>query len=139
MANTIIMRIGSIIIPTNPDHLPLKRASKTVRTEIVSLGEIAIPTTPTLAEIQIESLLIRDEKQGIIPNQIVEEIKAWQASKKPKRFTVEDLSYGIDLYVLCESFDYDTKAGEQDDVYYKLSLTEFRPYGAVSLNIPVGG
>ena len=62
----------------------------------------------------------------------------WRDSKKPARFTVvtkpnEPQQY-FDMDVTCESFNYEIKAGEEEDYYYEMQLLEYRHYEAKELN-----
>ena len=58
----------------------------------------------------------------------------WQDSLTPARLTVvskpnEPKQY-VDMYVTCEGFDCELRAGEEADYYFELEMLEWRDYGA---------
>lgn len=129
-------RDGSMVIPINPENIKVSRASASISAEVIGLGEIAVPQSPGLAEIDIESFFWRywfevdtlNSYQYQTAKEYADWFKIWQRSKLPAQWTVEELGYN--LWVTCEAFNYDVRAGEEDDTYYELSLKEYRDYGA---------
>ena len=137
--NTVTMRLkyqdGEIVLPLNPESIKVVRESRSLTEEILGIGEVSIPQTHSLAEISIESAFYRylieqnpAAHQFRTTKEYADWFKTWQLSKLPAHFTVEEL--GFHRWVVCETFDYEVRSGEEDDVYYELQLREFRPYGA---------
>lgn len=133
-------RDGEMILPINPGNIEVQRSSSSQKEDIIGIGETAIPKYTSLAKISIDSKFYRylidaspSSHQFTTTKGYADWFKTWQRSKLPAQWTVEELGYN--LYVLCEDFDYDVRAGEEDDVYYKLSLIEYRPYGAKTIEI----
>lgn len=113
--------------PINPDHLKVERSSESVTEDIEGLGEIAIPQKPRLARVEISSFFWH--QNNLTPSSFyVAWLRRWQDSKKPANLIVTRLNYS--MQVICESFSYDTRAGEEKDVYFDLRLTEYRSYKA---------
>ena len=70
-------------------------------------------------------------------HEYVDWFTAWQDSLTPARLTVvskpnEPKQY-IDMYVTCEGFDSELRAGEENDYYFELEMLEWRDYGAKTL------
>lgn len=113
--------------PINPEHLKVERSSESVTEDIEGLGEIAIPQKPRLARVEISSFFWH--QNNLTPSSFyVAWLRKWQDSRKPANLIVTRLNYS--MQVICESFSYDTRAGEEKDVYFDLRLTEYRPYKA---------
>lgn len=116
----------------NPESINKDIPSSSVNTDVVGLGEIAIPVTPKLASITISSFFWQQYNSFPVKFYI-NWIKNWQLSKKPAKLITTILPYT--MQVVCESFDYESRAGEESDFYFNLSLKEYRPYGAQMLGI----
>lgn len=124
---------GTMILPINPENLRVNRSSASQVVNIVSLGEVSIPQEPKLATIQINSFFWANKLEK--PSKEYKDwFLIWQRSKLPARWTVitsdsaNPISY--DLQVTCEMFNYDIMAAEEEDIYYELSLREYKPHGA---------
>lgn len=82
--------------------------------------------------------ILDDSQKFRVLNEYVLWFEEWQASKKPARWTIvvppNDPPQCYDFNVTCESFDYESKAGEENDYYYNIELLEWRNYGAKVLN-----
>ena len=39
------------------------------------------------------------------------------------------------MYFVIDQLNYDSKAGEEEDIYYNLNITEYIPYGAKYVNM----
>ena len=154
---SLIYNEEQMILPINPEEVKVERGSKGETNDIVGLGQISTPTEPELAKININSFFWGQQlKDASITRgryislgyntakQYADWFKTWQRSKKPAKWIVEasDANYQLStilgpLWVTCEAFNYDVRAGEEEDVYYELSLMEYRPYGA-NVVVPVG-
>lgn len=116
--------------PINPESLKVDTDSGSSSVEIEGLGEVSVTTTPKLSKISISSFFW--QQKNLIPTSMyVNWLKQWQKSKKPAKLIVTRLNYS--MQVTCESFSHEMKAGEERDVYFELSMREFRPYGAKTL------
>ena len=129
--------------PINPANLKISQPSPANKPSIASIGQISIPATRGLKTVSIESffwdaeLLWSNRWCAMRAIDMLDHLDHWQRDKIPMRFTAESLGY--DFWVLCENLEYDRRAGEEDDIYFKLDLVEFRPYGAKIIEIDKGG
>ena len=118
--------------PINPEDLRNQIGSSSTTVDIEGLGQVSEPKTPDLARITIESFFW--QKVNAVPSFIyVNWLLKWQKSKKPAKLIVTRLNYS--MLVTCENFDYDIRAGEEDDVYFILDLQEYRPHEAKRIKI----
>ena len=119
-------------LQVNPDRLGKEIPSKGRNAEVIGLGEVNAPQSPALATMSIKSFFWQD--RNLLPTALyVAWLEQWQKSKKPAKFIVTRLNYS--MYVTCERFYHEKRAGEEDDVYYELDLKEYRPYGAKRVSV----
>ena len=119
--------INTLKFPINPENLKMEISSASTTEEIEGLGQVSIPTSPKLAKISINSFFWHEV--NVLPASLyVNWLKKWQKSKKPAKLIVTRFNYS--MQVTCENFNYDTRAGEEKDVYFELDLQEYRPFGA---------
>ena len=111
----------------NPESIGKDIQSKGRSVNIEGLGEVNAPQSPSLATMQIKSFFWQDK--NLLPTALyVAWLEKWQKSKKPAKFIITRLNYS--MYVTCERFFHEKRAGEEEDVYYELDLKEYRQYGA---------
>jgi len=121
----------SITLPVNPEHIKIGIPGNNEKVNIVSLGEIVVPGEPGLSSFDISSFFPPEDRLTYTTF-----FKKWMDSKTPAQFTASGL--GVDMQTVIESFDSDRRAGEEGRIYYDLSFTEYRPYGAkiITLTTP---
>jgi hypothetical protein len=128
-----------IVLPINPEHLEITKGSESEVAKVVGLGNITIPQSPEPANITISSFFWQQwleeyRTQYLKVAQYVTWFKKWQKSGIPAKFTIVDKRIGAPYryvyFVTCDGFNYDLRAGEEDDVYYELQLKEYPKYGA---------
>ena len=119
--------VNTLKFPINPENLKVDIDSASTTEEIEGLGEISIPTTPRLAKVSISSFFWHRENL-LPPFLYVNWLKKWQASREAAKLIVTRLNYS--MLVTCESFSYDLRAGEEKDIYFELSMQEYRPHKA---------
>lgn len=129
---------NKITLPINPENIEISKDNNNSTLDIVSLGEIVVQGSPNLAKFSISSvfwqnLIGENENNFTTTKQYVNWFKSWQNSKEPAIWTIESLGYRFNTLV--ESFSYDVRAGEEDDVYFELALIEYKPFGAKKIVI----
>ena len=126
---------GEIIqFPINPEVLKNEIESNSLSEKVEGLGEISIPQTPSLSTMSFTSFF--PDSNNNKPSLYVNWIKNWQSSKKPARLIVSGLNWdGWDMDVTCEAFSYWTSAGEEGDIYFNISLKQYRAYEARNVKL----
>lgn len=124
---------GNLIkFPINPENLKEVIDSNSTTENIESIGQISIPQRPSLSTISFSSFFWAD-RDTVNPKEYVRWIKNWQKSRKPARFSVSSIDW--DMNVTCESFTHWVNAGEEKDIYFTISLMEYREYGAKQVKL----
>ena len=109
-------------IPINPEKLKIEGSSGNKTEESLGLGEINIIKARKLKEIEIESFVVGKEEA----KKLIDFIGTIRLEKKPCRFIATDLD--INILVSIEDFENETRAGEEEDIYYTLGLKEWVDY-----------
>ncbi len=124
--------LNDLILPVNPSEYSKAREGSNELADILSLGQVVIPGGTKLATMTIESFFTITETAS--PMDAVYAIDEMWLSKQPVRFVITELNQQ-DMLVLIQNFDYTIKATEEGDVYFKLDLIEYKPYGAQTVPI----
>ena len=139
MVNIKIEFNGQILtLPVNPEELNNSRSADNEKLNIVGLGNIVAKKEIGLTSLSIESFFPspnNDFYTGISPKSCVNFINKMWKSSKVGRLITEGLPLNYNMYFVIDNFDYDSKAGEEEDLYYNLQITEFIPYGARLINM----
>ena len=116
--------------PINPEKLTITCPSNSDKAVVEKLGEISIQRIPNLKTTTISSFFW--QQVNTIPSSMyVKWIEDWQKSKKKANFIMTRLNFTMP--VTCENFEYEIRAGEEQDIYFTLELMEYRKYGAKRL------
>lgn len=71
--------------------------------------------------------------KGNRPKSCVEFInEIWEAENienNVARIIITGLPVPINMYFVINSFEYDHNAGEEEDIYYRLNIKQYKPYG----------
>lgn len=140
----------SISLPINPEDLPLNNPGKNGTYNVVGLGDIIVPRTPGLRTVKISSYFpARVTSAVTVPSEwhppefYINFFRAAMADKAPilfapARYDEEKNAYltgDADFYVVVDGFELTEKGGEVGDFYYDLTLTEYRDYSPLEVQI----
>ena len=139
MVNIKIQFDGRILtLPVNPEELNNERSASNEKIKIVGLGNVVVKHDEELRQIAINSFFPSANSifyTGVSPKSCVEFINKIWKSEKIARITTEGLPINLNMYFVIDQFNFDSKAGEEEDIYYELSITEYIPYGARIVNM----
>lgn len=116
--------------PINPEKLAISCPSSSEKATVEKLGEVSIQKIPGLKTFNISSFFW-GQVSDTPSSTYVDWLLAWQKSGKKANFIMTKLNYS--MAVTCENFEYEIRAGEENDVYFSLELMEYRKYGAKRL------
>ncbi len=124
--------LGSFSFPVNPESLRFNKDSNAETIEVIGLGEVSVAKTPKLATLTISSFFWNsphNENSPIDVDKCVKWLKDWQELREPAQLFVYGFKY-YGMWVTCESFWYEKRAGEEFTTYFELSLKEYRQHVA---------
>lgn len=123
-------------LPVNPPEIEYSSPYGMNRVTIASLGEVALPGERGLKTITFSSFFPRDfnasyreYEGGPSPWEWVKRIEMWRDDRRNIRLIIAGTPISIPVFV--ESFDIQPeKAGSPGDIYYTITLVEYRPIQA---------
>lgn len=148
MAIDIIIQFEDeyLTIPINPEELTVSRSAENQEMDIIGLGKATRKGEPGLRTVSINSFFPGADTYfytGVKPETCIDFIeKIWNTentNNNVAKLVTDGLPKNLSMYFVIENFDYDHKAGEEDDVYYELSIKEYVPYGVTTVDVKTTG
>lgn len=138
----IVLKIGDkkYTIPVNPEEIEVSYPTQDEIESVLGIGEVAIPVKPSLKEVTWESFFPADNDVWVTKYRSPKKLaKAFQGAWKGriKCRLVITRSNGVDTNMQCmiSDFSIKDKGGEPEDLYYSITLREYREYGAQTMQI----
>jgi hypothetical protein len=136
----------NLTIPINPEELTISRSATNDDIDIIGLGKTARKGEPGLMTLSIESFFPSASSYfytGVTPKTCIEFInEIWgteNTNNNVAKIVTSGLPIELNMYFVIENFNYDHKAGEEDDIYYTLEIKQYVPYGVKTVNIQLSG
>ena len=150
--------INDVLFPVTPPKITTKIQGKNKTIDLINEGEVNLIKTPALTEIEIEDIMLpgamhypfayyNHEKNGhpnifLSPKYYLNKLEVWKKSKKPVALKIirstpdgKNLLFDTNMDVTVEDYEIEEDADNGLDIYVKLSLKEYRKYGAKRLII----
>lgn len=125
--------LNGVQLPVNPiDDLTLHYQGNNQRIEIVSMGDITRIGNQKLIGVELQSLFTDGDYPFLAlssprdPGYYVELITDCLADKEPIRFVCTGEGIDVNMQCCIEDFKEAHRAGEAGEIYYTLSMTEYR-------------
>lgn len=131
-------------LPVNPSGFSVASPFGVTDVPVTHIGELSVFGERELKEISFSSFFPRDYVPSYCeysnfpsPSDCVKTIEGWRDKKKPLRLIITGTSINIAVTIRDFTLDYE-KAGEMGDIYYSLSLKEYRfiPTNTVDITKP---
>lgn len=137
-----------IQLPINPESFKITMNGTIENVSIVGIGDVAIPKTRALKTFSWNGFFMLDMLDPINNTNIifppifyVKFIQKLEESKKPFKFMQNSISLVSSFFdsknykVLIDKFEYEDRGGEPGDIYYSITLREYRDFGINILNL----
>ncbi len=126
-----------IKLPINPSNVEFTEKQLNQVITLLNMGEVNLKGKRGLKHTKISSFFPSKKSPHYkyakkSPNQYVTMLEEWKNAGKIVRVIITDLN--INLAMLIDEFNYSMKEGDQD-VYYTLSLSEYRTLNVPTVNI----
>lgn len=122
-------------IPVNPEELKIKYPTDHKKYDVLGIGQIAVPKKPALKEVSWEGFFPGDLNAPYVNSRAKQPeyyIKMLEKALKKKQvcrlIITRSGLYDTNMKCLVSDFEAKDKGGEMDDVYYSISLLEYRSY-----------
>ena len=139
----IYIKIGSTryTLPVNPEELQVTHPSTDKTAEIAGLGEVLIPQKPALREISFSSFLpgarsdpwVHGSASARSLAKALE--RAWRGRTKCRLIISRSIDYDTNMQCLISDLKFSDRGGEPDDLYYEVTLREYRSYGVSQMTV----
>ena len=135
-----------LTVPINPEEITIERSADNSDLDIIGLGKTTRKGEPSLRTLTIKSFFPAQDSYfytGIKPKTCVEFIEEiWNTeniNNNVAKIVTTGLPIDINMFFVIDKFNYDHKAGEEDDIYYNLSIKEYRAYGVKTVDVQLSG
>lgn len=137
----LIIQNKEISIPVLPETLAIESPGRNETAEILELGEVYLLKNKGLREISWESFFPAYNAPFVTgkwnaPIEIVKAIQEARDSGKPIRFLLLGTNLDINRQYGIEDFSYEERGGEVGDIYYSISLCEWKDYSPKKIILP---
>lgn len=136
----------NLTIPINPEQLTITNSADNEDINIIGLGKATRKGEPGLEKLTIESFFPGAHTYfytGVTPKTCVNFIKEiWNTENKNNnvaKLVTLGLPIDLNMYFVIENFEYDHKAGEEEDIYFKLEIKKYVPYGVKTVKVSLSG
>lgn len=127
---------ASYQLPINPSDITINLSGNNEARTVISLGEINLLKRRSLAEITISSFFPRDynivstvmTSGDFVTSEVYKQLlETIQQNRDYFRLIIT--GYNINMLVAIEDISWSYQHGDYENLYYELSLKEYRPYG----------
>lgn len=128
-------------VPVNPSDISIKRPSKNKTYEVLDKGEIVVPMPPGLTEVTFESFVPSDSSVpyangSISPKAFIKALDDAKKNKTKGRLVISRSElFDTNLRCIVEEFETKDKGGEPNDIYYSITLKEYRAYAPQTITL----
>lgn len=118
-------------IPVLPEKLSIRSSTKVDKVSVLSLGEVARIGDLGLRTVKWSSYF-PSESEAI---DVIKFLQANRNEKKPIRLILTGFDLDINGLFAIDAIDYEERAGEVGDIYYSISLVEWKNYAPRRIEI----
>lgn len=135
-----------LTLPINPEEISISQDGDNEDIEIIGLGKTVRKGQPDLKTLSIESFFPSQDSYfytGVSPKTCIEFIQeiynAENTNNNVAKIVTSGLPINLNMYFIIDNFEYDHKAGEEDDIYYNLEIKEYKAYGVKTVSTQLSG
>lgn len=125
-----------ILLPVNPEEISVTQSGNTESYSIYQFGEVVKGGSRKLLKLSLSSFFPIEQGPYVMtqqlqhPSDYVNKLYSWKQKNKILTLKVTGGYYPIDRLWMIEDFQINEKAGEVGDIFYTVSLTEYREFRA---------
>lgn len=130
------------MIPVNPEEISIKYPSDNKDYDVIGIGQVVVPRKPALKEISWESFFPASTSDPYVdadaydPDEYVDWFEnAMKKNQKVRLIITRDRLYDTNIRCIVSDFETTDKGGEPGDMYYSVTLREFRDYSPETVSI----
>lgn len=139
----LVMGSREIEIPVLPEKLAISSPGQNETVNVLGLGEVNKLRKKGLREVSFESFFPAHATPYVTgklttPIAIIKALQAFRDERTPIRLLLLGSDLDINMQMAVEELSYEERAGEVGDIYYSITLKEWRQYSAAKLTLPKG-
>lgn len=130
------------MIPVNPEEISIKYPSDNKDYDVIGIGQVVVPRKPALKEISWESFFPASTSDPYVdadaydPDEYVDWFEnAMKKNQKVRLIITRDRLYDTNIRCIVSDFETTDKGGEPGDMYYSVTLREYRDYSPETVSI----
>lgn len=130
------------MIPVNPEEISIKYPSDNKDYDVIGIGQVVVPRKPALKEISWESFFPASTSEPYVdadaydPDEYVDWFEnAMKKNQKVRLIITRDRLYDTNIRCIVSDFETTDKGGEPGDMYYSVTLREYRDYSPETVSI----
>lgn len=130
------------MIPVNPEEINIKYPSDNKDYDVIGIGKVVVPRKPSLKEISWESFFPASTSDPYVdadaydPEEYVDWFEnAMKKNQKVRLIITRDRLYDTNIRCIVSDFETTDKGGEPRDMYYSVTLREYRDYSPETVSI----
>lgn len=139
----IYIKIGGskYALPVNPAEIKVSHSTVDKTAEVAGVGEIVVPQKPGLREISFSSFLPGESYHPYVhgtasPRRMAKAFeKAWKKRTKCRLIISRSNGYDTNMRCVISDLSFTDKGGEVEDIYYEITLQEYRSYGVSQMTV----
>lgn len=131
-----------MVIPVNPEEISIKYPSDNKDYDVIGIGQVVVPRKPALKEISWESFFPASTSDPYVdadaydPDEYVDWFEnAMKKNQKVRLIITRDRLYDTNIRCIVSDFETTDKGGEPGDMYYSVTLREYRDYSPETVSI----
>lgn len=140
----IYLKFGSskMVIPVNPEELSVKYSTDNKEYDVIGVGQIVVQRKPSLKEVSWEGFFPASKSDPYVnqgadsPEDYADEIlSAMKARQKIRLIITRDKLFDTNMRCIVSEFETTDKGGEPGDLYYSITLQEYKDYTPQTVTI----
>lgn len=141
----IILYLDSALeLPVNPEKLEIQSSGANDTATVLKLGQVVVPRLKELRKVSFEGFFPVNGDPYVTgtligPLDAVQMIQSYRDQKKPFSFLLTGGDLDINTQMVFDDFDYYEQYGDVGDIWYSLSLMEYKDYSAKRLQLSDDG
>lgn len=123
-------------IPVNPEEIEESHPSNNKDYDVIGIGQVVVQRKPALKEVSWEGFFPADlsapyvNTGASVPQSYINAIRAAMDSKQKCRLIItRSRLHNTNMRCIVSDFKTTDKGGEPEDIYYSITLREYKDYG----------
>ena len=126
---------GRMLLPVNPEEIEIRYPTDNKDYDVIGIGQVVVQRKPSLKEVSWEGFLPVSTTDPYVnagassPQSYVNNLSsAMEGKQKGRLIITRSRLYDTNMRCIISDFQTTDKGGEPDDIYYSITLREYKDY-----------